>query len=91
LDDNVMMQALFDSGHAADIVLVVLAFEAVYLIMRGNPLGQTIWALLPAALIVLGLRAALTGMHWIWIAAPVAAAFPAHLIDLKRRPLSPRS
>ncbi|MFX5344425.1 hypothetical protein ABTC63_21560, partial [Acinetobacter baumannii] len=38
--------------------------------------------LAPAALIVLGLRGALTGAAWPWIAAPLALSLPAHLLDL---------
>ncbi|MGP1281503.1 MAG: hypothetical protein ACTS1X_00880 [Parasphingopyxis sp.] len=80
-----MMTALFASGHAADIVLAVLAAEAVWLTARGNSISTVLATLLPAALLVLGLRGALTGAPWPWIALPVAAALPAHLWDLARR------
>ncbi|MGC6399075.1 hypothetical protein ACNI3Q_00670 [Sphingomonas sp. FW199] len=79
------MQALFTSGHAVDIVLAVLAFEAVWLRLRGQRLADILPALLPAVLMMLGLRAALTGWAWPWIAVPLALAFPVHLIDLRRR------
>lgn len=79
------MQTLFASGHAADIVLVVLMIEGVYLVYRGRNAADTLFMLLPAALILLALRAALTGMEWPWIAGLLAASFPAHLIDLQRR------
>ena len=39
----------------------------------------------PAALIVLGLRAALVGAPWYWVSLPVALAFPLHLLDLRNR------
>ncbi|MFN7159557.1 MAG: hypothetical protein ACK4MR_12835 [Erythrobacter cryptus] len=39
----------------------------------------------PAVLIVLGLRAALTGAPWWWIALPLAASLPLHLLDLSAR------
>ncbi|MDG5487723.1 hypothetical protein NYR55_03665 [Sphingomonas sp. BGYR3] len=79
------MQALFTSGHAVDIVLAVLVVEAVWLRHRGQRLSNILPALLPAVLMMLGLRAALTGWAWPWIAVPLALAFPVHLIDLRRR------
>ncbi|MET3827605.1 MULTISPECIES: hypothetical protein [Sphingomonas] len=41
--------------------------------------------LLPGAMMLLALRAALTGLAWPWIALALAASFPAHLADLARR------
>lgn len=79
------MEALFSSGHAVDIVLVVLVMEGIVLIVRGRNAADIFWMLLPAALILLALRAALTDMDWPWIAGFLAASFPAHLIDLQRR------
>ena len=79
------MQALFASGHAADIVLGVLAVEAVWLKTRGWNLGAILGLLGPAALIVVGLRAALTGAEWYWVSLPVALAFPLHVMDLRAR------
>jgi len=79
------VQALFASGHAADIVLAVLALEAVLLARRGWHWAEIAGLLGPAALIVVGLRAALTGAEWYWVSLPVALAFPLHLLDLKQR------
>ncbi|QHL91946.1 hypothetical protein GVO57_11485 [Sphingomonas changnyeongensis] len=42
-------------------------------------------AVLPGAMFVLGLRAALVGAPWPLIALPLAGALPAHLWDLARR------
>jgi len=42
--------------------------------------------LLPGALILVALRAALTGADWRWIAAALALSFPAHVADLVHRP-----
>jgi hypothetical protein len=39
----------------------------------------------PAALIVLGLRAALVGAPWWMVALPLAASLPLHLMDLRAR------
>ena len=79
------MEALFGSGHAADIVLAVLAIEAMWLRYRGVPWAELAGLLGPAALIVIGLRAALVGAPWYWVSLPVAAAFPLHLLDVRRR------
>ena len=79
------MEALFASGHAADIVLGVLAIEAVILARRGWTFISILGLIGPAALIVLGLRAALVGAPWYWVSLPVALAFPLHLMDLRER------
>lgn len=79
------MEWLFASGHAADIVLAVLAIEALWLIARKEPPVDVVLMLLPAALMLVGLRAALVGAAWPWIAVPLALSFPVHLADLSRR------
>ncbi|MDZ4138442.1 MAG: hypothetical protein U1D66_06135 [Erythrobacter sp.] len=80
------MEWLFASGHAADLILGVLAIEALWL-RRARRWGWgAILALLgPAALMILGLRAALTGAQWWWIALPLGLSLPLHLIDLRTR------
>ena len=70
-----MMEALFG----------VLAVEALILARRGWSLTTIIGLIGPAALIVLGLRAALVGAEWYWVSLPVALAFPLHLLDLRQR------
>lgn len=85
------MEAFFSSGRAVDVVLLVLALEAVWLRWRGGPWADIIAALLPAVLMMLGLRAALTGHTWPWIAIPLTLAFPAHMLDLRRRGMIGRS
>ena len=80
------MDWLFASGHAADLILGVLVIEAAWLrLARGWGWGAVIALLGPAALIVLGLRAALVGADWWWVALPLAASLPVHLIDLRSR------
>lgn len=79
------MNWLFAEGHAADIILAVLAAEAVWLKTRCWSLKAIAGLLGPAALIVLGLRAALTGADWPWIALPLALSLPLHLMDLRAR------
>lgn len=81
-----MMESLFASGHAADLVLAVLALEGLWLrLARRWSLGAITRLLGPAVLIVIGLRAALVGADWWWIALPLAASLPLHLIDLRSR------
>ncbi len=80
-----MIDTLFASGHAADIMLGVLVLEAVWLKRKGWEAIYIAAMLGPAAFIVLGLRAALVGADWWWIALPLAASFPLHLIDLRLR------
>jgi hypothetical protein len=79
------MEWLFASGHAADMVLTVLAIEAVWLHRRGWRWRDIATTLGPAMLIVLGLRGALVGAPWYWIALPLALSFPLHLADVWRR------
>lgn len=79
------MEQFFSSGRAVDVVLLVLAVEAVWLKNRGWHWPDIIAALLPAVLMMIALRAALTGMGWPFISLPLALAFPVHLYDLKRR------
>lgn len=79
------MESLFASGHAADIVLAALLIEGIWLALRGWPLRTLMTMLLPAALIVLGLRAALVGAAWPWISLPIALSFPVHLADVTAR------
>jgi hypothetical protein len=81
-----MIEAFFASGHAADLILGVLLCEAAWLRAGAGWSWSAIAGLLgPAALIVLGLRAALTGAPWWWVALPLAASLPLHLMDLRSR------
>ena len=80
------LEWLFASGHAADLILAVLLAEALWLRLSRRWSWSALAGLLgPAALIVLGLRAALTGAAWWWIALPLAASLPLHLFDLAGR------
>jgi len=81
-----MTEWLFASGHAADVILGVLIIEAVWLCaFRHWSLSKTMGLLGPAAMIVLGLRAAMVGASWYWIAVPLVLSFPLHLYDLRSR------
>ena len=87
------LAALFESGRAADIILGVLAIEALLLVLIGRRrVADVALALLPGALMIVALRLALTGAHWAAVAVPLALSFPVHLADLRRRGLlAPRS
>ncbi len=86
-----MLKALFASGRAVDLVLVVIVAEFVFLSTRrrprtqGPPLMDRVLAFAPGVCLLLALRAALTGAGWIWVALALAASFPFHLADLARR------
>lgn len=68
-------------------ILAVLLLEAMWLTrVRGWRGGDVALRLLPGALMLLALRAALTGLAWPWIALTLAASFPVHLANLARRP-----
>jgi len=83
--DSSTIQQFFASGHAADVMLGVLALEGLWLSRRGWSFRAVAGLLGPAFLIVIGLRAALVGADWYWIALPLAASLPLHLMDLQSR------
>lgn len=80
-----MVAAFFASGHAADLILVVLLAEFAWLVVRGGKPLDVALALGPAVFIVLALRGALTGAAWPLIALPLMLSFPVHIADLRRR------
>jgi len=87
-----MMEWLFASGHAADLILAVLAAEALWLkLARGWGWSAILGLLGPGALMMIGLRTALTGAEWWWIALPLGLSLPLHLYDLKARLSAARS
>jgi hypothetical protein len=76
---------LFARGHAADVVLAVIAIELAWLVVRrGWSLTDALCRLAPGALMLVALRAALTGQDWRWVALPLLLSFPVHLADLVR-------
>ncbi len=85
------MEAFFASGRAAELILgvLVLEFAALAAWRARTGTGPSPRALLPlllaGACFALALRAALTGQGWVWVAAPLSAAFLAHLWDLAQR------
>lgn len=86
------MSALFTSGHVVDLILIVMAIEAAWLLTRKSRMGRSrmepldiALAFLPGVCLLLALRVALTGGPWPWVALAVTASFPFHLLDLARR------
>ncbi|WP_448582652.1 hypothetical protein [Thermaurantiacus sp.] len=80
------MSDWFASGRVVDLVLLVLAVEALAIArFAGGRRSELFGALLPGLFLLLALRAALTDAPWPLIALLLAAALPSHLIDLKRR------
>jgi len=82
------MAGFFSHGHVADLVLLVLALEAVLLLAwhrrtgRGLRPAAVLGIALPGVALVLALRFALTGAGWEWVALALVGAFAAHLFDL---------
>ena len=77
---------LFASGHAVDIVLAVIVLELVWLITAAKwPVTKALLCLVPGALMLLALRAALIGLDWWMIGLPLLLSFPINLADLAQR------
>jgi hypothetical protein len=85
------MSPLFASGAIVDLLLALLAAEALLLAIvrhwsgRGPPLRALLASLLAGAGLLLALRAALAGAPWQTTASWLATAFAAHLWDLGQR------
>lgn len=78
---------LFESGVASDIIMVVIACEAIWLRLRRHwQIVAILCRLMPGLLMMLALRAALTAQGWVWIALPLTLSFPFHLADLRFGP-----
>jgi len=80
------MSGFFSSGHAVDLILVIMALEAGWLLAtrRMAPYGLLL-VFGPGVCILLAARAALVGAGWWWIALALAVSFPVHVLDLRRR------
>lgn len=82
------MADAFAGGWIIDIILGVMALEAVALIAlrrttaRGPSPLEIIVSLAAGVCLLIALRTALTGGPWQWIAAALAASLVAHLSDL---------
>jgi hypothetical protein len=81
------MEQLFASGRIVDLILLIMLAEYLTLrlfLPRAALAGVALY-LLSGAFLLLGLRLALTGGSWIWIAGCLAAAGAWHALDLRRR------
>lgn len=81
------MQTFFTSGHAVDLVLAVMAVEAIVLIALKCAPKTVLLMLLPGAAMMLALRAALDGAGWEWVALWLTVSLPLHLADVRHRKL----
>ena len=85
------MADLFASGHLVDLILVLVAVEAIALLLYWRHAGRGVrpFDLLPnlcaGAFLLLALRATLGGAGWTVASGFLAAAGVAHLADLYRR------
>jgi hypothetical protein len=79
--------AFFTSGHAVDLVLAFMAIEAIILIAMKRRALTVVLTILPGAVMMLALRAALTGVGWQWVAIWLTVSLPLHLADLRHRKL----
>ncbi|MGZ8260907.1 MAG: hypothetical protein ACXWUL_10205 [Caldimonas sp.] len=85
------MAEAFASGRIVDAILALVIVEAALLLILRRRLGHgpsfvAIVGNLGAGLfLLLALRAALVGSEWPWMAASLALALLAHLIDIAQR------
>lgn len=83
------MSALFDSGRVVDLILALMALEAVALAVllgwRGVRLAGVLVNLAAGAGMLLALRGALVGAGWPWIALALAGSLLAHVVELALR------
>jgi hypothetical protein len=85
------MKAFVESGLVIDLALLVIALEVVVLLVlrrrtaRGLRPLDVLGQLLAGALLLLGIRCAVTGADHRWTLLCLSASFPAHAFDLARR------
>jgi hypothetical protein len=77
------MHELFSSGHVIDLVIAILALEALLLKGWLRHRRTLPWPTLMAGLgLLLSWRVAQAGAPWFWVAVPLAAAGLAHALDV---------
>lgn len=89
------MNSLFASGRIADLILCLMVIEALFVwrIARSRPafFADMAPTLLSGACLALALRGALIEAWWGWIALALTFGLFAHVADLVRRLVVPRS
>jgi hypothetical protein len=79
------------NGYLVDVAMVLTLLELIGLIIyrrrtgRGIDGSKLVITLANGLFLMLGLRAALTGADWPWIALALSASWATHLLDLKSR------
>ncbi|KMO35932.1 hypothetical protein ACQVP2_00785 [Methylobacterium aquaticum] len=80
------MPDLLTGSHIVDVALLIVAAEAVLLVLwrrrRGPGRGALLVNLASGACLMLALRAVLAGAPGYWLAAALAGAGTAHVADL---------
>ena len=85
------MTAVFTNGRIVDLILAMMALEALGLLVYRHRTGRGIAPagllinLLSGACLLMALRCALLTYPWHWTATWLAAALIAHLADLSQR------
>lgn len=85
------MSEFFTSGLAVDLVLALMAGEAMLLLVlhryaqRGPAPSDWLANLVSGFCLVLGLRAMVHGAPWPWLALALSGSLLAHLTDLRLR------
>jgi hypothetical protein len=85
------VEALFQTGRIVDLILLLMVVEGAGLLLlrrrlgRGMPASEILAFLAAGATLMLGLRAALVGAGWGWIALALAVGGAAHLAFLLLR------
>jgi hypothetical protein len=78
------------SGRIVDLILLVVALEALILLAAGRGdrrrFATIVVTVLPGICLLMALRASLTGAGWEVVSIWLALSFPAHLADFWRRP-----
>ena len=86
-----IIESMFHSGRIADVVIAVMALEALAFTVAARVRSRT-WSLramlaglLPGLFLVLALKAALVQAPPFWIAAALSVSLVAHLLDVRLR------
>lgn len=85
------MSGIFADGRIIDIVFLTIAVEVavLYYLRKKTGRGPTLAAVAPflaaGIFLLIGMRIALVGGRWEWIAAALAFSGVAHAIDMWRR------